>query len=239
MDDDSSVFDLSQLNFDEFVSFFFNHDMDTDEHWWHDSELIGFNDFNEKGVESPRVIVEHMTRLFTNFAEVASKFSLQQINVGIWAMLSGGGPFVLQKRLWLPSTPLRERQECVRSMYLVYAHYVAKSKVDVMENCFLMWWDLVAGGFWQQLYFDEKITDGNVAALNQEQRAVLDTMFETLSRMLLLPDARTQHCALHGLGHLHHPGTRDLVQRYLDENRDQLTPDGLRWIEKCRDGTVM
>ena len=65
-------------------------------------------------------------------------------------------------------------------MYLVYAHYVAKSKVDVMENCFLMWWDFVAGGFWQQLYFDEKIADGNVAALNQEQRAVLDTMFETL-----------------------------------------------------------
>ena len=72
-------------------------------------------------------------------------------------MLSGGGPFVLAETSLAFTTPLRERLECVRSMYLVYADYVAKSKVDVMENCFLMWWDLVAGGFWQQLYFDEKI----------------------------------------------------------------------------------
>jgi len=33
--------------------------------------------------------------------------------------------------------PLTERVECIRSMYVVFNGFVAKSKVEVMENCFL------------------------------------------------------------------------------------------------------
>jgi len=165
--DDVPLFDLSQLTFDEFVSFFF--DMETDQHWDRDPDLVNFSDFNDKGVASPQMIVAHMTRLFVEFADIASRFSLEQINAGIWAMFSYG-PFRLQKHLWLPSAPLQERLECIRSIYIVYSSYVTKASVKVMENCFLMWWDLVAGGFWQQLNFDHKIAEGNISSLNEEQR---------------------------------------------------------------------
>jgi hypothetical protein len=64
-------------------------------------------------------------------------------------------------------------------------------------------------------------------------------MFQTLSRILALSDPRAQEYALHGLGHLHHPEVRNLVQGFLDKHRDEFPPEGIRWVEQCRDGTVM
>lgn len=238
MADDKPLFDLSLMNFEEFVSFFFNHDIKKEEYWYQEPALQNFNDFHDKDVSSPAVIVEHMTRLFTEFSAVASRYSLPQINAGIWAMFSYGG-FRLQKHLWLPAAPVEDRLRCIRSMYFVYSDYVAKSTVEVMENCFSMWWDAVASGFWEQMDFELKIGEGDVLSLKIEQRALLDAMFETLSNILALPDPRTQGFALHGLGHLHHPEVRDLVQHFLDEHRKDFTAEGIEWIEQCRDGTVM
>lgn len=232
----TSLFDLSRLNFDEFVSFFFDHDIATEGNWYQNVDYDNLSDLDDEGVASPLVIVEHMTRLSTTFAETAAKFSLEQINAAIWAMFTYGS-FRLQKHLWLPSVPLQHRIDCIRSMYFVYSEYVAKSTVPVMENCFSMWWDFVGSGFWEQ--FIGKIKEGDVAALNEEQRALLDAMFDALSKILALPDERTQGYALHGLGHLHHPGVRQLVQQFLDQHRHKMAPDGIRWIEMCRDGTVM
>lgn len=235
---DKPLFDLSELSFDEFVSFFFNHDIDAEEYWYQDPALSSWNDFDEQSIRSPRVIVGHMTRLFTNFGDIASKFSLQQINAGIWAMFTNQ-PFRLQKHLWLLSTPLPERLDCIHAMYSVFSDYVAKSKVEVMENCFYMWWDWMAGNFWQQLLFTDNISEGDVSSLNQEQKTLLDAMLQTLSRTLALSDQRAQQYALHGLGHLHHPDVRTIVQRYLDKHRHELPLDTVRWVETCRDGTVM
>lgn len=189
-------------------------------------------------VSSPSIVVQYMTRLFTKFAEAVSVFSLRQVNAGIWAML-GPSPFALHNHLWLPTVPLSDRIDCVRSMYFVYSDYVAKSRVEVMENCFSMWWDFVASGFWEYLGYAEKIREGEVRRLNHEQRALLDSMFETLSRILALPDQRVQGYALHGLGHLHHPGVSTLIQKFLDSNRSTMSPEEISWIEECRDGRVM
>ena len=239
MDGNTPLFDLSQLSFDEFVTLFFDHNIETDEYWYHDPDLSSWNDFNDAGVATPAIVVGHMTRLFTEFSIVASKFSLPQINAGIWGMLTEGGPFRLQKHLWLPSVPLSQRLACVRSMYFVYSDFVAKSTVQVMESCFDVWWDVVASNFWEHLQFTQESGEGNVSRLNADQRALLDAMFETLSKILALPDSRTQSFALHGLGHLHHPSVRDEVQRFLDKNRAELTREGIKWVEQCRDGTVM
>ncbi len=232
MNSNGPVFDLSQLSFDEFVSFFFSHDVDDEEFWYHDPDMLDVE------VSSSPVVVEHMTHFFTKFAVVASKFSLRQINSGIWAML-GPHPFALHNNLWLPLVPLSDRIGCVRSMYFVYSDYVSKSAVQVMENCFSMWWDFIAGGFWEYLNSAEKIEHGDMVKLNRERRALLDSMFDTLSKILALPDERTQAYALHGLGHLHHPGVSALVQKFLDTNRSKMSPAEISWIEECRDGRVM
>jgi hypothetical protein len=77
---------------------------------------------------------------------------------------------------------------------------------------------------------------GDPSKLDTESRVVLDAMFETLSRILEIPDRETQRCALHGLGHLQHPGVHDLVQRFIETSGAEL---GLKWLEQCRDGSVL
>jgi hypothetical protein len=238
MDGDRPLFDSSRLSFDEFVNFFFDHDIGAEEYWYLDPVFASWSDFDDEGVASPRVIVGHMTRLFTDFADVAPRFSLPQVNAGIWAMFTNQ-PFRLQKHLWLASVPLVERLGCIRSMYFVYSEYVAKSRVQVMENCFSMWWDWLAGNFWEHTHFIDGIAEGDVASLNQEQASLLGAILETLSRILALSDRRTQEYALHGLGHLHHPDGRVIVQQFLDKHRNEMSIDAIRWVEECRDGTVM
>lgn len=102
-----------------------------------------------------------------------------------------------------------------------------------------MWWDFVASGFWEYLRLAEKTHEGDIMLLNQECRMLLDTLFETLSAILALPDERSQGAALHGLGHLHHPGVQDLVQKFIHQNQSRMSDEDFRWAEQCRDGTVM
>ena len=102
-------------------------------------------------------------------------------------------------------------------MYDVYANFVAPSDVEEMENCFDMWWDVIAGSFWAQFYdypngsksFDETLEEyplkKDLNKLDEEAWQILETMFETLVRILALDDDRSQEYALHGLGHLNHP----------------------------------
>ena len=75
--------------------------------------------------------------------------------------------------------------------------------------------------------------------LDPESRLLLDVMFETLKRTLELPDPVSRDCALHGFGHLSRPDVRETVQQFIDAHQSELTGDRLRWVEACRDGTVL
>jgi len=51
-----------------------------------------------------------------------------------------------------------------------------------------------------------------------EDRSMQDVMFETL-RSILAQDSEICHgAALHGLGHLHHPDTKQLIDVYLTQH---------------------
>ena len=45
-----------------------------------------------------------------------------------------------------------------------------------------------------------------------------DVIFETLSDLLKSDSTTCQGAALHGLGHLHHPKTPELINAYLAEH---------------------
>lgn len=72
-----------------------------------------------------------------------------------------------------------------------------------------------------------------------EDAPIINATFDTLKEILELGEARCDTCALHGLGHLLHPRKAELVQRYMDRNRNALDSDFLTWVKKCRDGTTM
>jgi hypothetical protein len=236
--------DLSSFSYEEFVTFFF--DRPAPEPSEHTGSFAA--EGRECAWSRPDVAVSHLTKLFRDFPGICRKYSLGQVNQAIWMII--GADFDLVQHLWDNSVSLGERIECIRSMYFVYSDFVAKSDVEIMENCFDMWWDLMADSFWfQSNFFDHseihkgmssmKVQRGEMSKLGSNSRALLGAMFETLGRILELPDRRTQKYALHGLGHLHHPGVRGLVQKHIDDHRGEFTQEGLKWVEQCRDGQVM
>jgi hypothetical protein len=238
-EDASRTLDLSSKSFEEFVEFFFARDVVPDEKQFNYflQDPLG-QQYDDAVPSSPAIVVAHMTRLFSEFSSIAAKYSLAQLNQGIWGIL--GENLRIYELLWDSSVPMEQRVQCIRSMYSVYSDFVCRSTVDVMENCFYMWWDLVLTGFWfQRKLFEQHTEMGDVSKLDTESLLLLEVMFETLKGILDLPDGRTQEAALHGLGHLHHPGVRETVQKFIDSHKNELTEQRLQWLEQCRDGSVM
>jgi hypothetical protein len=238
-DDAPDILDLSAMTFEQFVQFFFARDVVPDEEQFHYflGDSLGRR-FDETERSSPAVVVGYMTRLFSEFGRIAPEYSLGQIDQGIWGIL--GEAQRLYELLWAQSVPLPQRVECIRSMYSVHSDFVFRKNPGPVESGFYMWWDLILHGFWCQWGPQGRLTrPGDLSSLNADSTALLDVMFETLKRMLELDDRRVQCCALHGLGHLLHPGVHDLVQKFIDEHRSEYNCEGLRWLEQCRDGTVM
>lgn len=67
---------------------------------------------------------------------------------------------------------------------------------------------------------------------------MVETIFQTLAKILALDHRGCQIRALHGLGHLYHPSSEKLVQGNLDEHRSEFSAEGVKWIEDCRDSSV-
>lgn len=222
-----ATLDPGSLSFDEFVVFFFDHP--ENEQFWYAESRFALSDV----VVSSATVVENLTRLFSHFGAGTARYSPAQISHGVWAIFSPS--FALTEALWDNSIPLEYRTACIRSMLALFRDYVAAQDEDVLQKCFFMWWHIIVTGFWaHQGQFEEPDT----SQLDSDSTTLLETMFETLKQILAVADARTQGYALHGLGHLHHPGVRDLVQHYIEQNKDRFTEEHVQWIEQCRDGVV-
>lgn len=221
--------DVSTLAFDEWLRFFFDRRLLAPAESFDEAFCGGGVLFR---VAHPDRIVNCLTRMCRDFAEVGRRYSLPLLNQGIWAMF--GPDFELQQNIWNRSVALEERLACLESMRIPYLEFVAGHPVHLMENAFEMWWHMVLASFWSR---HPSPTD--YSRLDADDRALLDRAFETLDAMLEPDDDRCQAYALHGLGHLHHPRVAARVQLFIDANISEITPDGLLWVEQCRDGTVM
>jgi hypothetical protein len=230
--------DLSAKTFNEFVEYFFNRKLvpDDQQYKYLFTDLNG-DQFDEAVPSSPAVVVEYLTRLFTEFASIVPAYSLGQIDQAIWSIL---GPYFNLTEYVLNRSVAEEKcAECIRSMHSVYAEFFSRlePKPDDTITSFFMWWDLISHDFWWDTNLNHPGTyKGDPSKLDDVSRRMLDVVFETLQRILNIQDTETQRCALHGLGHLYHPGVPDLVQRYIESGKSELP---LAWVEQCRDGKVL
>ena len=256
--------DFSLPDYNQWLHLVFDHPTGTEEvnHSWI------WEDDVETEVSDSAVLVSHMTQLCNEFVTATNGYSLQQIDGGIWTLLSE--PVRLADHLADESVPLEARLRCIASMFEPYKEFVAPSQVEEMENCFDMWWDLVAGGYWHNVNWKYKsdelmaqmgilepedpttstdatdevgdsisIPDVTWDEISDEESAILGQMLATLTKILALEEDRCEQYALHGLGHLHHPQRAAVVQKFIDEHADEWPEDALAWIKECRDGTVM
>jgi|WetSurMetagenome_2_1015567.scaffolds.fasta_scaffold116648_2 hypothetical protein len=242
----------SLTEYEDWISFYFDRPVTEDI----EKRFCLFVLDNDSIFESkPDKIVENMTRLFKDFKTFGAKYSLQEINQGIWAILSGDGNHC--DCLFSRKVDIQTKMNCILSMYFVFSEFVSNSQVEVMENCFYMWWDFIANGFWNNLgrnnyselenfiALDEvqKIhknrNEYNLKDLDEESWMIFNAIYETLIKILQLDDIRTQSYALHGLGHLHHPKVKETIRNYINLNKNKLDEPAIRWLNECCDGEVM
>jgi hypothetical protein len=236
LQDELPELDLSSFSFDEFVQFLFDRKVVPENELidYYRSDLQG-NRFGGVDASSPIALIDHLTQLFSAFGQIAGKHSLTLVDQTVWGMI---GPALNLPRYWFDSAvPLSKRLACIGSTYHVFGDYVSKHEGEFTPQLsgFYMWWDLVLDEFW--LPPRKASPHGHdVSRLDEESRAVLGAIFETLTRILHLSDRESQKSALHGLGHLHHPGVRGVVQSFIDAKHPGFS---LKWLEQCRDCGVL
>jgi len=187
---------ITGISFDNFVQFLFARSVPADEKadpwYWHVEVTF-----------DTREIAEHYIKLFTDPKFLLSAYSKPQLEQGFWAIHSGNLDCSVARIIWIEELAFAVREQCVRSMFHLFEQLFSIEPLDTSAH---MWWD--------SLCYDWHCGNRSRAQGGEDQ-AMQDVMFETLARILELDSPRCQGDALHGLGHLHHPETEQLVERYI------------------------
>lgn len=227
--------DFSIRPYEEWIEFLFDRKVAPQDDGKYSSSSFFDYEF-ERHPQRPAVFLEYLTRICRELPGLVERYGFEKIDQGLWAVLIGlhFSPSITEL-LWDSTIPLECRIECIRSMRLVYTEVVAKIPEDVeMVNIFYMWWDLL------DLY---PPTNHAMRDHPNDDRAneklLVDVALNILKEILEIDDERCHSSALHGLGHLLHPRRAALVQDFIDRHRDECDEAGIKWLEECRDGTVM
>jgi hypothetical protein len=201
--------DITHASFEEFVVFLFARSVPVEgeesKSWYWNADVTF----------DPETVCRYYVRLFRDPSFLLERFSKLQLEQGFWAIQSCLLSCSVSEVIWDTNLPFAEREECVRSMFDLFRRLFA---VESLETSVQMWWD--------SLCYDWHC--GNRSReRGGEDAAMQDVMFQTLSSLLALDSPICQGAALHGLGHLHHPGTEELVHQYLRQ-RTSLSKE---WTE--------
>jgi hypothetical protein len=219
--------DITQHSFDQFIDFMFDHEVarfhleaertkDNEPWYW---ELIELT-------YDPRKVCGYYVRLFREPRFLLQQFSKPQLEQGFWAIQGGNLDCGLSNLLWVSELSFPAREECVRSMFDLFRLLFAAEPLDSSVQ---MWWD--------SLCYDWHCGNRKRASGGEDMK-MQDVMFETLAAILSLDSPTCQGAALHGLGHLHHPETQQLIQRYLEEHH-ALTKEWKEYALAAADFKVM
>jgi hypothetical protein len=116
--------------------------------------------------------------------------------------------------------PEEMRIACLEAMVAPFRDYYCQMSDNYSGSAFYMWWDHLRGC--------------------HKRETVLPVCQRVLKQILALPERGCQFAALHGLNHLHpDPAASEIVERYLDEHRPEMTPDNIKWVEMCRYGQAL
>jgi hypothetical protein len=197
--------DITNYSFDEFVSFVFDHDVaaEHEEPWYWKIPDVMF---------ASRHVCAYYVQLFRKPEFLLERFSKPQLEQGFWAIF-GGPDWALQHLLWDTNIPFAQRKECVGAMFDLFSRFFS---TEPLEGACMMWWDGICYDWHCRLRVRER---------GGEDLEMQDVMFETMSAILFLDSPHCQKAALHGLGHLRHPDTQPLVERYLEAHRSLAEAD--------------
>jgi hypothetical protein len=152
------------------------------------------------------VICAYYVRLFQEPEFLSTRFSKAQLEEGFWAIQVFNLDCSAYRIIHETDLPFTLREECIRSMFDLFTRLFSKESLDSSVS---MWWD--------SMCYDWDCGNRKRERGGDDER-MQDTFFETLSKLLSSSSENCQRNALHGLGHLHHPETPKLIERYIQEH---------------------
>jgi hypothetical protein len=188
--------DLQNISFDEFVSLIFQRDTPVR------PDEIG-PPFNQ--VDAAKLCAYYV-QLFRQPEFLLSRFTKHQLEEGFWAIMGETHEWSAGNVIAYSDAPLASRKECIESMAVLFERLFVNEPLDTSVH---MWWD--------SLCYDWHC--GNRKRENgREDLELQDAFFHTLIKVLALDSWICQEAALHGLGHLHHPETPKVVDKFIREH---------------------
>jgi|AGTN01.2.fsa_nt_gi hypothetical protein len=132
------------ISFEAWVKFVFDHPVDQGDSWYWAEEL------EVPDLELSQVL-EYFARLCRTFKSATQAYSAAQIDQGVWFLL---GDFYSMSECLTNATHKasrhleKEKRSALRSIYYVYAEYVAVTLEPEEQTSFYMWWDEICHQFW-------------------------------------------------------------------------------------------
>jgi hypothetical protein len=199
---DPQQVDITEYSFDQFIDFLFsreitNPDLDLakPEPWYWHTEVTF----------DPNEVCEFYIQLFRKPEFLSERFSKLQLDAAFWSIQVENLDCSVHGIIFNTDLPQAVRIRCIESMFDLFQKLFASEPLDAAV---FMWWD--------SLCYDWHCDNRNRDRGGDDLR-LQDIFFLTLSRILFIDSETCQRSALHGLGHLHHPDTKQLVDRYLQE----------------------
>jgi hypothetical protein len=198
MDQPSS--DLTNISFDDFVSFLFDREPSSDSKNDAPSPL-----YHDVGIEfDAPTICDYYVRLFRQPAFLLTRFTKPQLEQGFWLIQGHVLECSANNLIHYSGLSLSAREKCIDSMADLFEYLFINEPLDTSVH---MWWDALC---YDWHCGNRKREDGG------EDQQLQDIFFRTLAKILALDSWICQGAALHGLGHLHHPETKSLIAHFLN-----------------------
>jgi hypothetical protein len=199
---DPEQVDITHYSFEQYVDFLFlreitNPDIDPDkpELWYWHTEVTF----------DPRKVSEFYVQLFRQPIFLVERFSKAQLDSAFWSIQVANLDCSAHNIIFDIELPWEARSLCIDSMFDLFQKLFTSESLD---SAVFMWWD--------SLCYDWHCGNRDRDRGGDDLR-LQDVFFTTLSRILFIDSETCQRSALHGIGHLHHPDTKQLVDRYLQE----------------------
>ncbi|MEI6084893.1 MAG: hypothetical protein WCS70_11395 [Verrucomicrobiota bacterium] len=201
--------DTRQYTYEEWIRFAFDHPCIE-----HPSDDPWHYTEEYEFICDPGVVLRYYVRLFREPLPSLSAYSDEQIEQGLWFIACHHLPEIFGDKDVSPT----ERIECIEAMPFLFHRFFCDKPLGTI--CY-MWWDLIGHC---------------VEAMPDEQ--VVDATLHSLEKILALDSPDCQMSALHGLGHLKHPGKERIIRSYLAQN-PELTDEARAYAEEAILGTVL
>jgi len=195
------------LSFDEFVALIFA-----------DAEKIDTICLHRGQRIDAKKLCAYYVQLFQSPEFLLSRFTKEELEAGFWEIMGHSHEWSLGQLIEYSDVPLSSRRECIESMAILFQRLFASESLDTSVH---MWWDSLCYS-WH--CGNRKRERGG------EDLELRDIFFQTLTKILAIDSWICQGAALHGLGHLHHPDTPALIDRYIREH-SSLTKEQIAYAQ--------